>query len=291
MSQDNVTGKHDVTGKLSIVATPIGNLEDITLRALRTLREANTVLAEDTRRTRILLNHHDIRTPLRSLHAYSGPQVIAQCVAELLAGTHLALVTDAGTPIVSDPGAPLVAAAAEQNITIEAIPGPSAVTAALTVSAIACDGFRFFGFLPRTGKSRRSALAQIAANEVASVVFESPQRIARTLADLAELAGPTRRAAVCRELTKLHEEVARGDLATLQARFADNARGEITLVVAAADARDEESLIDPDARAKELLRGGDSPRDVARKLAQETGMPKREAYALVQALGQSDDET
>lgn len=284
MTQDNLTGK------LSIVATPIGNLEDITLRALRTLREAHTVLAEDTRRTRILLNHHDIRTPLRSLHAHSGPHVIEQCVSELLAGTHLALVTDAGTPIVSDPGAPLVAAAAERNVTIEAIPGPSAVTAALTVSAIACDGFRFFGFLPRTGKSRRSALAQIAANEVASVVFESPQRIARTLADLAELAGPTRKAAVCRELTKLHEEVARGDLATLHARFSDNARGEITLVVAAAEVRDEESLIDPDARAKELLRDGESPRDAARKLAQETGMPKREAYALVQALGQGDDD-
>lgn len=280
----------DGAGKLSVVATPIGNLEDITLRALRTLREANTVLAEDTRRTRILLNHHDIRTPLRSLHAHSSPHVIEQCVSELLAGAHLALVTDAGTPIVSDPGAPLVAAAAERSITIEAIPGPSAVTAALTVSAIACDGFRFFGFLPRTGKSRRAALAQIAASEVASVVFESPQRIARTLGDLAELAGPSRKAAVCRELTKLHEEVARGDLGTLQARFAENARGEITLVVAAADARDDEALIDPDARAKELLREGESPRDAARKLAQETGMPKREAYALVQALGQSDDE-
>jgi 16S rRNA (cytidine1402-2'-O)-methyltransferase len=284
MSQD------DVMGKLSIVATPIGNLEDITLRALRTLREAQTVLAEDTRRTRILLNHHDIRTPLRSLHAHSGPQAIEQCVTELLAGAHLALVTDAGTPIVSDPGAPLVAAAAERSITIEAIPGPSAVTAALTVSAIACDGFRFFGFLPRTGKSRRAALAQIAASEVASVVFESPQRIARTLGDLAELAGPSREAAVCRELTKLHEEVARGDLSTLQARFAQNARGEITLVVAAADPRDEEGLVDADARAQELLADGESPRDAARKLAQETGMPKREAYALIQALGQRDDE-
>lgn len=276
-------------GKLSIVATPIGNLEDITLRALRTLREASVVLAEDTRRTRVLLTHHGITTPLRSLHAHSSERVIEQCVAELETGAHLALVTDAGTPIVSDPGAPLVAAAAERQITIEAIPGPSAVTAALTVAAIACDGFRFFGFLPRSGKSRRAALAQIAANEVASVVFESPQRIGRTLQELAELAGPARKAAVCRELTKLHEEVVRGSLASLQERFADGARGEITLVIAAADVRDDVALIDPDTRAAELLKSGLSARDAARTLAEETGMPKREAYALVQALMQPDD--
>lgn len=271
-------------GKLSVVATPIGNLEDITLRALRTLREASVVLAEDTRRTRGMLTHHGISTPLRSLHAHSASHVIDQCVAELVAGAHLALVTDAGTPLVSDPGAPLIAAAVSEGIEIESIPGPSAVTAALAVAGIRCDGFRFFGFLPRTGKSRRTALSQIASNDGASVIFESPQRIGRTLGELVELVGPARSAAVCRELTKLHEEVVRGDLAALAERFAGDVRGEITLIVAGADHASDVSLIDPDERATELLQTGLSARDAARKLAEETGLPKREAYALVQML-------
>jgi len=271
-------------GRLSVVATPIGNLEDITLRALRTLREASVVLAEDTRRTRGMLTHHGINTPLRSLHAHSGSNVIDECVAALLDGAHLALVTDAGTPLVSDPGAPLIARAVSKGIEIESIPGPSAVTAALAVAGIPCDGFRFFGFLPRTGKARRTALSQVAASEVASVVFESPQRIGRTLRELAELTEPTRSAAVCRELTKLHEEVVRGDLSTLAQRFAEDVRGEITLVVAGCHDTDEPSLIDADARVTELLAAGLSARDAARQVAEETGMPKREAYALVQAL-------
>lgn len=279
-----------MSGKLSIVATPIGNLEDITLRALRTLREASVILAEDTRHTRGLLTHHNITTPLRSLHAHSSDRVIEQCVEELVAGAHLALVTDAGTPLVSDPGAPLVFQASERGVLIEAIPGASAVTAALTVAGIACDGFRFFGFLPRTGKARRLALSQVATSPVASVLFESPQRIGRTLRELREMAGDTRRAAVCRELTKLHEEVVRADLATLEARFSDNVRGEITLVVAAAEPMAGASLIDPDVRATELLQGGLSARDAARKLAEETGLPKREAYALVQSLSRTPDD-
>lgn len=278
-----------MTGKLSIVATPIGNLEDITLRALRTLKEASLVLAEDTRRTRVLLTHHDIHTPLRSLHAHSSGHVIEQCVDELHAGAQMALVTDAGTPIVSDPGSVLVAAAAARGIVVEAIPGASAVTAALTVAAIPCDGFRFFGFLPRTGKARRMALSQVASSQVASVLFESPNRLHHTLQELVELIGPTRRAAVCRELTKLHEEVVRGELASLVTRFADNVRGEITLVIAA-DQSSDPTLLDPDTHAVALLQSGLSARDAARKLAQDTGLPKREAYALIQAIEHSDDD-
>ncbi len=277
-------------GKLSVVATPIGNLEDVTLRALRTLKEATLVLAEDTRRTRVLLTHHDVHTPLRALHAHSSVHVVEQCVSELAAGAKMALVTDAGTPIVSDPGGALVAAAVARGIVVEAIPGPSAVTAALTVAAIPCDGFRFFGFLPRTGKARRMALSQIAASQVASVLFESPNRLHHTLLELSALVGPQRQAAVCRELTKLHEEVARGDLASLIARFTDNVRGEITLVLAG-DTSDEPALLDPDSHAAALLKAGLSPRDAARKLAEDTGLPKREAYALIQSLerGTGDD--
>lgn len=281
-----------MSGLLSVVATPIGNLEDITLRALRTLREASLVLAEDTRRTRVLLTHHQVATPLRSLHAHSAPHVIEQCVTELVAGAHMALVTDAGTPIVSDPGSVLVQAAVARGVTVVGIPGPSAVTTALTVAAIACDGFRFFGFLPRTGSARRQALASIATSDVASVLFESPQRIGRTLQELQELAGGQRQAAVCRELTKLHEEVVRADLTTLAARFVDGARGEITLVVAGAEPQSDSALIDVDARAAELMATGLSVRDAAKRLADECGLPKRQAYARVQALriASTDDD-
>jgi len=272
------------------VATPIGNLEDITLRALRTLGEADFVVAEDTRRSRTLCVHHGLSKRLKSLHAHSSSAAVERILAALLAGAKVALVTDAGTPLVSDPGAALVQAAASAGVRVESIPGPSAVTAALTVAGIVCDEFRFVGFLPRRGRKRSDALASIAADRAATVIFEAPTRVAATLNDLAQHAGGERRAAMCRELTKVHEEVARGTLAELAERFASGVRGEVTLVVAGAVEPAEKpeptasEAADLDRRIRALLAAGQTPRDIARQVAQETGMPRRDAYRRVLAL-------
>jgi 16S rRNA (cytidine1402-2'-O)-methyltransferase len=291
-----------------VVATPIGNLEDITLRALRTLREADAVLAEDTRQTRKLLERHGISVPLRACHAHSPPEVIAGLVDELRNGARLALVTDAGTPLVSDPGAPLVAAAAAAGVRVEPIPGPSAVLSALSVAGMRCDGFRFVGFLPRSGPRRREALRRIADDPLTTVLFEAPARTARTLADLAAACGPGRRAALCRELTKVFEEVARGTLATLAARAEAGVRGEVTIVVEgrgpspvarpecgsrdeagdeAADSAHEGGTVDAHAIAKEALARGARPREAARVVSTATGLDAQAAYAVVVAARSS----
>lgn len=269
---------------LFVVATPIGSLEDITLRALRVLREADAILAEDTRRTRKLCAHHGVATPLRSFHAHTGDGRIRALVEELAAGASLALVTDAGTPVVSDPGARLTAAAAAAGVEVVPVPGPSALTAALSVAAVPASPFRFLGFLPRGGRRRRELLDEVASGRDATVLFEAPGRVGGTLVELAARA-PGRGAAVCRELTKVHEEIARGTLAELSARFAEGARGEITLVVGAIEAEadappDEEAVA---SRAAALLAEGLSPRDAARRLATDTGLGRREAYARVLA--------
>ncbi|MET0385268.1 MAG: 16S rRNA (cytidine(1402)-2'-O)-methyltransferase [Polyangiales bacterium] len=271
---------------LSIVSTPIGNLEDITLRALRILREAQLVLAEDTRRTRVLCLHHGVHPQLRAFHAHSPPHVLEQVLAELDEGKHVALVTDAGTPLLSDPGAALVAAASARGVRVETIPGPSAITAALTVCGLPVDHFRFLGFLPRSGRRRRELLAEVERDQAASVLFESPRRLADTLDELAELLGPERRVAVCRELTKMHEEVCRGSAHELAAQFRDGARGEITLVIAGrsealADEAISESALDDRIRA--LRERGVSTRDAAQQLARETGLRKQAIYARIEA--------
>jgi 16S rRNA (cytidine1402-2'-O)-methyltransferase len=274
-------------GCLSIVATPIGNLEDITLRALSTLRQASLVLAEDTRRTRPLLARHGISGRLRSLHAHTPHSAMLRIVDELEAGAQVALVTDAGTPLVSDPGGELVQMARDRGVRVEAIPGASAVTAALTVCGVPFSSFRFAGFAPRTGGARRAFFARIAADEDATVLFESPRRLGATLAELAQLLAPERSIAVCRELTKLHEEVARGTAAELSAHFGDDARGEITIVIGAGAVRAAEAAqatpVSIDARARALLNQGLSTKDAARALAAELGCSRRDAYAKVQA--------
>jgi 16S rRNA (cytidine1402-2'-O)-methyltransferase len=282
-------------GLLSIVATPIGNLEDITLRALRILRESDRILAEDTRRTRILCTHHGITRPLRALHAHSSPRELARALDDLLRGEHLALVTDAGTPLISDPGAELVRAARERGIAVQAIPGASAVLAALSVSGLACDTFRFLGFLPRSGRRRQTELDALRHERAATVLFESPQRLRETLDDLARVLPTTRSIAVCRELTKLHEEVARGSALALAGRFADGARGEITLVIEGHDpdrdieaqrelseagAEDDAAL---DARIRAQLESGLSVRDVVKLLSATSQLPRKALYARVQA--------
>ncbi len=276
------------SGRLSVLATPIGNLEDVTLRALRVLGQADLVLAEDTRRTRVLLTHHGVSTRTRSFHAHTSERVVGELVDELRGGAHLVLVTDAGTPVVSDPGMRLVAAAVEAGVTVEAVPGPSAVTAALSVAAVPCDTFRFVGFLPRSGGRRKKILEEIAAERGATVVFEAPTRLAATLRDLAEAVGPDRTVAVCRELTKIHEEVVRGSAEEVRSAFAEGARGEVTIVIegtgaepgAASRARAPEEH-ELSARIRELLAQGTAPTEAARQVAEWTGLSRQKAYRLV----------
>lgn len=283
-----------MSGTLFLVATPIGNLEDITLRALRILREADGVLAEDTRRTKTLLVHHGINAPLHSLHAHSSAERVEQLAGELEGGKSFALVTDAGTPLVSDPGAALVHAALARNVSVQAIPGASAVITALCVSGLYTDNFRFVGFVPRSGKRRRTALQDLAHSRLATVLFEAPGRVSDTLTDLRRVCGDTRRAAVCRELTKLHEEVVRGTLLELCERFQEAPRGEITLVVegknpgATEDEQDEEldtaEASDIEASIRDRLERGLGAKEITRELATLHGVDKRELYAKVVAL-------
>lgn len=271
-----------MSGLLSVVATPIGNLEDMTLRAIRTLKEADTILAEDTRRTKTLCAHFGITTRLRSFHAHTPDDRVGELVEEMKNGARLALVSDAGTPLVSDPGARLVSAASAAGVRVEPIPGASAPLAALAAAGLRVGAFRFVGFLPRSGGKRAAALEAIVRAREATVLFEAANRVGGTLADLASLA-PERPAAVARELTKLHEEIVRGPLSELSTRFADEApRGEVTLVVEGAPpARaeiDEDALM---AQAKVLLAEGARTKEAARTLADAHGLSVRDAYALV----------
>jgi 16S rRNA (cytidine1402-2'-O)-methyltransferase len=222
-------------GTLFVVATPIGNLRDVTLRALEVLAAVPLIAAEDTRLTHRLLARHGITTRTVSYHARSGSGRLVELLRHLRAGFDLALVTDAGTPVVSDPGDDLVREWATQGGRVVPIPGPSAVLAAVAASGVAGPRWGFEGFLPRSGRERRERLARIAADDRATVLFEAPTRLAGTLADLGASCGPSRRAAVCRELTKLHEQIVRGDLDSLTRAVASGeipARGEVTIVVA-----------------------------------------------------------
>jgi 16S rRNA (cytidine1402-2'-O)-methyltransferase len=268
-------------GTLYVVATPIGNLEDITLRALSVLREAALVLAEDTRHTRVQLGRHGIaKTPL-SLHAHNESARTQQVLAVLAGGQAVALVSDAGTPLVSDPGERLVARAIADGHRVVPVPGPSAVLAALIASGLPAETFTFVGFLPRRAGERSRRLAALATRPETLVLFESPRRVGGLLAELAEAFGE-RRACLARELTKLHEEAARGTLAELAAKYADGARGEVTLVVEGA----RSGALEPataDAlreRVRALLAAGLSARDLASQLARETGAPRRAVYTL-----------
>ena len=217
-------------GTLCLVATPIGNLEDITLRALRVLREAERIYAEDTRRSGVLLRHHGIATRALSLHAHNEDARSREIVTALGAGQRVAVISDAGSPLVSDPGIRLVDAVLQAGHRVEALPGPSAVIAALSVSGLAPHPFAFLGFLPRKSGARRRRLEAYRERPETLVLFESPHRIGGLLADALAVLGE-RRACVARELTKLHEEVVRGDLAELAQTFAEGGRGEITLVI------------------------------------------------------------
>ncbi|MCZ6806236.1 MAG: 16S rRNA (cytidine(1402)-2'-O)-methyltransferase, partial [Deltaproteobacteria bacterium] len=233
-----------MTGCLSVVATPIGCLEDITLRALRLLREADAILAEDTRHTRTLCSKHGIRTPLRSFHEHTDEAKVDLLVEELVGGAHFALVSDAGTPVVSDPGVYLVSRAAEAGVVVEAIPGPSAVLAALCVAGLPVRRFTFEGFLPKSGREREEALSRILQSGITTVIFESPYRIHTTLEDLERILKDGRRLALCRELTKMHEQTIRGTVEEVRAELSNPARGEITLVIEGASQEPVEKDVD-----------------------------------------------
>lgn len=267
-----------MNGRLALVATPIGNLGDLSERTRRTLAEADAILAEDTRRARALLSHLGIeKKRIDRFDAEAELRGLEAVLARLEAGETLALVTDAGTPGVSDPGAALVRAAAGRGVAVSAIPGPSAVVCALAASGFSGSRFRFFGFLPRSGPSRRQALAAIAATEEVVVFFESPGRILATLRELADRM-PSREAVVARELTKLHEELVRGSIAALGA-LERRWQGELTIVLGPMEA--EREVVDVEARIAALAGEGLRDKDVAKAIALETGMSAGDAYKLV----------
>jgi 16S rRNA (cytidine1402-2'-O)-methyltransferase len=277
-------------GTLFVVATPIGNLADVTLRALEVLRSAPLIAAEDTRLTHRLLARHAIETRMTSYHARSGPARAAALLNHLRAGEDLALVTDAGTPGVSDPGLELVAAWAGEDGLVIPIPGPSAVLAAVVASGISGPRWAFEGFLPRSGRERRDRIDRIAADERGTILYEAPGRVAATLADLAAACGPERPAAVCRELTKLHETIERGSLGRLAELAADGvipARGEFTIVVgaaagvadrAASRAGSDDALSAARAEVERLVGEGSGRAQAARRVAAATGLSRRKLY-------------
>jgi len=270
-------------GTLYVVATPIGNLGDISARALDVLRAVPRIAAEDTRITRRLLARCAIPTRQVSYHARNAAARDPELLAHLRGGADLALVTDAGTPLVSDPGASLVAAWAGEGGRVVPIPGPSAVLAALVASGLPAARWGFEGFLPRGGRQRRERLARVAADDRVTVLFEAPGRAAATLRALAEACGTSRPAVLCRELTKLHEDVWRGSLGSLADRAAAEApRGEVTLVVAgrpeAAAAPQPGDLALGREEVAGLVAGGLSRSEAARRVAARTGLPRRELF-------------
>ncbi len=288
-------------GTLYVVATPIGNLGDITLRALDVLRSVPLVAAEDTRMTRRLWARHGVGTPLVSYHARNASRREPELLDHLGRGLDLALVTDAGTPLVSDPGEGLVVRWAAAGGRVVPVPGPSAALAALVASGIPAPRWAFEGFLPRSGRERRERLARIAGDERATVLFEAPGRVAGTLRDLAGACGAGRAAALCRELTKLHEEIRRGSLDELAASAeGDPPRGEVALVVAGRDAGGAPggraspggaALPVARARVDELVRGGLTRSEASRRVAAATGLPRRELFRTPPRLAASGVET
>ncbi|HVH10578.1 MAG TPA: 16S rRNA (cytidine(1402)-2'-O)-methyltransferase [Gemmatimonadales bacterium] len=275
-----------MAGTLYVVATPLGNLDDLSPRAAATLTQVTAVAAEDTRHTKPLLVHVGSRAELVSFHAHSNEAALRRILHLLGSGKDVALVTDAGTPAVSDPGAELVAAARARDFSVVTVPGPTAVAAALSVSGLVADRYVFLGFLPRKGTERRRLLETVAKSEWTVVLFEAPLRVRDLLDDLAAACGGDRPAAVARELTKVFEETRSGTLLELAGYYAEAPpRGEVTVVVAGAGkpARAERPL-DPEARARTLLAQGMTRRDVADQLAAETGITRNTAYRLVNEL-------
>lgn len=268
-------------GTLFIVSTPIGNMGDFSFRAVETLRDVSAVLAEDTRHTMHLLDRYGITTPLVPYHEHNEARATPGLVARLRAGESLALVSDAGTPLLSDPGARLVRAAVEAGIGVSPVPGASALLSALVASGLDAERFTFFGFLARRGRERGAAIEEIARLRHSAVLYEAPSRVGDTLAELAAAGDGERQAVVARELTKQFEEIRRGTLAQLAAYYDDAPpRGEVVIVVAGAAAPEGASEEQLRARAAELRADGRSARDVASALVAELGASRNVAYRI-----------
>lgn len=278
-------------GVLYLVATPIGNLEDITLRALRVLREVTLIAAEDTRHSGKLLKHYGIETPMLSYHEHSPPARLEAILTALESGD-VALISDAGMPAISDPGVELLRAALEKGFRVEVVPGPSAVTTAVALSGLAPGGFLFLGFPPRRSQERRALFRSLARLPYPIVLYEAPHRLMASLADL-EAALGDRPVAIGRELTKLHEEVVRTTLAEAKGRYANRPpRGEFALVVGVPEP--ETAPLEADAAPillRERLAAGESLSAAAREVAKETGIPRSELYRIAMEVRAELDNT
>ncbi|MFN2399653.1 MAG: 16S rRNA (cytidine(1402)-2'-O)-methyltransferase [Gemmatimonadaceae bacterium] len=269
-----------MSGRLYVVSTPIGNLGDLSQRAIETLRSVGAILAEDTRHSRNLLQHFGIETKLQPYHEHNEARATPRAIARLKDGVDLALISDAGTPLLSDPGARLVRSAIEAGIQIIAIPGASALLTALVVSGLDAERFTFFGFLPRSGRDRTLALEVLCKLSHAAVVYEAPPRVASTLSELARIGAGERKAVVARELTKQFEEVRRGTVGELAAYYEGSSpRGEVVIVLSGAtpEAVDENAARES---ARRLLRGGLTARDVVKQLVADHGVSRNTAYRL-----------
>ena len=276
-----------VPGTLYVVATPLGNLADLSARAVEVLSKVPVVAAEDTRRTRGLLTHLEARPTLLSFHAHSAEHRLDNILDILRSGRDVALVSDAGTPSVSDPGTDLVAEARAAGLSVVPIPGPSAVATLLSAAGVPADRYLFLGFIPRKGKERSRLLARAAAEEWSVVFFDAPPRLVSLLEDLIPLAGPGRTAVVGRELTKVYEEIRSGTLGELADYYsAVPARGELTIVLQGTGepAPEPDRTEDAVEQATSLLAEGLTRREVVQRLTQSLGLPRNEAYKLVMEL-------
>jgi 16S rRNA (cytidine1402-2'-O)-methyltransferase len=273
---------------LYLVSTPIGNLGDLSSRAAQVLGSVDRILAEDTRRTRVLTDHVGVGVQLVSLHAHNEAERTARVLEWLDEGENLALVSDAGTPLVSDPGGRLVEAVWERGHSVVPIPGASAVLAALAASGLPAERFTFLGFPERKGKGRVDLLDRVSRSQETVILFESPRRLVPLLGALAEVCGPGRRVAVARELTKIHEEFVRGTLEEVSRYYSEHpARGEVTVVIAPAEADledDERRAEGGRALARELLSEGMTPSRVAKEVSRRFGVPRNSAYRIVHQL-------
>lgn len=276
-------------GTLYVVATPIGNLSDITLRALEILRSVHRIAAEDTRHTRKLLTHFDIHKPLVSYHAHNVRERGPELIGKLRAGEHIALVTDAGTPGISDPGALLINEALRMDLPVTVIPGPTALIAALVASGLPTQPFAFLGFPPNRGSGRRHFFSTYATLPMTLILYESPQRLLRTLEEM-ELSWGNRIVAIARELTKKHEEIFRGTICEAKNHFSEEVRGELTLVVAGADQKGEAKEEESTWRAEllRLLQSGMSVKEATNEIVRHYHPPRRTVYQ--EALRIKDSE-
>jgi 16S rRNA (cytidine1402-2'-O)-methyltransferase len=285
MSSAKVAARPE-SGVLFLVSTPIGNLGDMSYRAVEILFSAALVVAEDTRHSRRLLDHYRIKTPLNSYHEHNEAKETPRLIARLLAGDSIAMITDAGTPLISDPGSRLVAAALEAEVPVVPIPGASSVMAALVGSGLPLDRFTFFGFLPRKGKERGEIMSEIVDSRVTVVLFEAPNRVGATLEALVEAGAGERRAVVARELTKKFEEFRRGTVAELAGIYGKaDPKGEVVLMVGGTERRTvgESELVDA---ARKLRASGKAPRDVMDYLVSSLGASRNAAYRVAH-----EDET